>query len=115
MNIKYLCGSVYCNHEEALIELCNKYHYDLFKMDNNYYDIESYGTGYEQIQDLKKITCDIILDIEDDDGSLYRITDKTKEKAVTIYPSDLCGELKKWAIKNSDVIEILGRIEQDVY
>ena len=49
-----------------------------------------------------------------DDGSLYRITDKTKEKAVTIYPSDLCGELKKWAIKNSDVIEILGRIEQDV-
>lgn len=114
MNIEYLCGSVHCNDEEALIELCNKYHYDLFKIDNNYYDIESYGTRYEHIQELKSITYDIILDIEDDDGSLYRITDKTKEKAVTIYPSDLCGELKKWAIKNSDVIEILGRIEQDV-
>ena len=114
MNIEYLCGSVHCNDEEALIELCNKYHYDLFKMDNNYYDIESYGTRYERIQELKSITYDIILDIEDDEGSLYRITDKTKEKAVTIYPSDLCEELKKLAIKKSDVIEILGRIERDV-
>ena len=99
LSIEYLCGSVHCNDEEALIELCNKYHYDLFKMDNNYYDIESYGTRYEHIQELKSITYDIILDIEDDECSLYRITDKTKEKAVTIYPSDLCGELKMWAIK----------------
>ena len=60
MNIEYLCGSVHCNDEEALIELCNKYHYDLFKIDNNYYDIESYGTRYEHIQELKSITYDII-------------------------------------------------------
>ena len=61
MNFEYLFGSVHCNDEEALIELCNKYHYDLFKMDNNYYDIESYGTRYEHIKELKNITYDYYL------------------------------------------------------
>lgn len=81
-----------------------------FVVPNNKVLIESYGMSMETLTHIKNMCSYVDVQYDTEEFETFRESKDTKEQAVELFPSDLFYALQKYAIKKSEIKDILERI-----
>lgn len=110
MCIDYMYGTVVPNDFEGFKKYCIDNNVECVIVPNNKVLIESYGMSMETLTHIKNMCSYIDVQYDTEEFETFRESKDTREQAVELFPSDLFYALQKYAIKKSEIEDILERI-----
>ena len=110
MCIDYMYGTVVPNDFEEFKNYCIDNHVECVIVSNNKVLIESYGMSMKTLTHIKNMCSYVDVQYDTEEFETFRESKDTGEQAVELFPSDLFYALQKYAIKKSEIEEILERI-----
>ena len=110
MCIDYVYGTVVPNDFEEFKKYCIDNNVECVIVSNNKVLIESYGMNMKTLTHIKNMCSYVDVQYDTEEFETFRESKDTREQAIELFPSDLFYALQKYAIKKSEIEDILERI-----
>ena len=110
MYIDYLYGTVVPNNFEEFKKYCIDNNVECVIVQNNKVLIEAYGMSMKTLTHIKNMCNYVQVQYDTEESETFRESKDTREQAVELFPRDLFYALQKYAIKKSEIEDILERI-----